>query len=84
MVYDFDVMLSKKKEEMGSRRKRKKDSEMINDNDDLIVDIINKMKTAAEVSKTYYVFHFGDRIRITMMFKSDQTLWFIVINLYKK
>ena len=46
---DFDVMLAKKKEEMSKRRKRKKDSEIINDSDDLIADLISKMKNAAEV-----------------------------------
>ena len=48
-VSDFDQMLAKKKEDQGKRRRRK-DVETINDNDDLIVALIQKMKTAAEVS----------------------------------
>ena len=48
---DFDVMLQKRKEEMNKRRKRKKDSELINDNDDLIAELIKDMKNAAEVGQ---------------------------------
>ena len=46
---DFDAMLAKKKEEMQGRRKRRKDVDIINDNDDLIAALIQKMKAAAEV-----------------------------------
>lgn len=42
-------MLEKKKEEMRSRRKKRKDIDIINDNDDLIDALIGKMKMAAEV-----------------------------------
>ncbi|KAK3581639.1 hypothetical protein CHS0354_038158 [Potamilus streckersoni] len=47
-VSDFDLMMQKKKEEMQKRKRKKKDFDIINDNDDLIADMINKMKTAAE------------------------------------
>ena len=42
-------MLAKKKEEMSKRRKKRKDIDIINDNDDLIDVIIGRMKTVAEV-----------------------------------
>ena len=41
--------MAKKKEESGKRRKKKKDIDLINDNDDIIADLIQRMKTAAEV-----------------------------------
>lgn len=47
--WDFDVMMAKKKEEMSKRRKKRKDFDLINDSDDLIAEMINKMKVAAEV-----------------------------------
>lgn len=47
-VSDFDLMLMKKKEEMGKRRRKRKDVDIINDNDDLIADLINRMKQAAQ------------------------------------
>ena len=49
---DFDVMMQKKKEEMRRNRRKRKDADMINDNDDLIADMITKMKEAAEVCPT--------------------------------
>ncbi|XP_061180118.1 protein IWS1 homolog [Saccostrea echinata] len=48
MVSDFDLMLMRKKEEMRKRKKRRRDVDIINDNDDLIADMIVKMKEAAE------------------------------------
>ena len=48
-ISDFDMMLEKKREESNKRRKKKKDSEIINDSDDLIVDLISRMKTSAQV-----------------------------------
>lgn len=48
-VSDFELMLAKKKAEQGGRRKRRKDVELINDNDDLIAALIQKMKQCAEV-----------------------------------
>ena len=48
-VSDFDMMMAKKKEEMSKRRKKRKDFDLINDSDDLIAEMINKMKVAAEV-----------------------------------
>lgn len=52
-VSDFDLMLMKKKEEMGKRRKRRKDVDIINDSDDLIADLITRMKVAAQVTALY-------------------------------
>lgn len=46
---DFDVMMMRKKEETRKNRRKRKDADMINDNDDLIADMITKMKEAAEV-----------------------------------
>lgn len=48
IVSDFDLMLMRKKEEMRKRKKRRRDVDIINDNDDLIADMIVKMKEAAE------------------------------------
>lgn len=46
-VSDFDLMMARKKDE---RRKRKrKDVDIINDNDDLIAHLIQQMKLASEV-----------------------------------
>ncbi len=57
-VSDFDLMLERKKEEMRKRRRKRKDVDIINDNDDLIDDMIRRMKVAAEVS-CLVSFHFG-------------------------
>lgn len=48
-VSDFDLMMQKKKEEMSRQRRKRKDVDLINDNDDLIADLIVKMKEAANV-----------------------------------
>ncbi len=50
-ISDFDLMIEKKKEERQKQRRRRKDIDMINDNDDLIADMIGKMKVAAEVHR---------------------------------
>ena len=42
-------MLEKKKAEMSKRRKKKKDIDILNDNDDMISEMIRKMKEVAEV-----------------------------------
>lgn len=44
-------MMMKKKEEMQKRRRKRKDYDLINDSDELIADMINKMKVAAEVDR---------------------------------
>jgi hypothetical protein len=44
---DFDLMLMRKKEEKG-RRRRRRDIDIINDNDDLIAQLLQNMKQAAE------------------------------------
>lgn len=49
LVYDFDVMIAKRKEDQSRRRKRK-DIDIINDNDDLIAQLLGEMRNAAEVS----------------------------------
>lgn len=48
MVYDFDVMMQRKKEE-NFRHKRRKNIDIINDSDDVIADLIAQMKTSADV-----------------------------------
>ena len=50
MVSDFDAMLEKRKAEMSKRRRKKKDIDILNDNDDMISDMIRRMKEAAEVN----------------------------------
>lgn len=47
-VSDFDLMLEKKKAERQAGRRKRKDVDIINDNDDLIADMVQKMKMAAE------------------------------------
>lgn len=46
---DFDMMKRKKKELYGSRRRKRKSYDVINENDDLIAEMIENMKHAAEV-----------------------------------
>ncbi|GFN98123.1 protein iws1 homolog [Plakobranchus ocellatus] len=50
-VSDFDLMMAKKKEEMQKQRRKRKDVDLINDNDDLIADLIVKMKEAANMDR---------------------------------
>lgn len=45
---DFEAMLQRKKEEQSRRRKRK-DIDIINDNDDIIAQLLQDMRHAAEV-----------------------------------
>ncbi|RWS00646.1 Med26 domain containing protein-like protein [Dinothrombium tinctorium] len=45
-VYDFDLMMQKRKESF--RRRKRKNSEIINDSDDMIAELIQEMKQAAE------------------------------------
>lgn len=45
---DFEAMLARKKEETSRRRKRR-DIDIINDNDDIIDQLIQNMRAAAEV-----------------------------------
>jgi uncharacterized protein YjgD (DUF1641 family) len=42
-------MMEKKKAEMKRIRRKRKDADFISDNDDLIAEMITKMKEAAEV-----------------------------------
>ncbi|XP_019644054.1 PREDICTED: protein IWS1 homolog A-like [Branchiostoma belcheri] len=48
MVSDFDVMLQKRKAMNKANRRKRKDHDLINDCDDLIVALINKMKAAVD------------------------------------
>ena len=47
MVSDFEVMLARKKDER--RKKKRKDVDIINDNDDLIDNLLQQMRAAYEV-----------------------------------
>ena len=47
---DFDLMMAKKKEESSRKRNRRRNFEVINDSDDIIAELIGKMKEAAAVS----------------------------------
>lgn len=49
-------MLQRKKEENSYRRRKRKDVDIINDNDDLIADLIVQMKFAAEVVGFFFDF----------------------------
>lgn len=51
-VNDFEAMLSKKRED-GTKRRKRRDIDIINDNDDIIDQLIQNMRHAAEV---IYVF----------------------------
>lgn len=44
---DFELMLQKKRE--GSKRRKRKDIDIINDNDDIIAQLLSDMRNAAEV-----------------------------------
>eukprot|EP00058_Branchiostoma_floridae_P007684 XP_002593172.1 hypothetical protein BRAFLDRAFT_277879 [Branchiostoma floridae] len=48
MVSDFDIMLQKRKAMNKANRRKRKDHDLINDCDDLIVALINKMKAAVD------------------------------------
>lgn len=50
-ISDFDAMLLRKREEKSKRRKRR-DIDLINDNDDIIDQLIQNMKAAAEGDRT--------------------------------
>ena len=52
-VSDFDKMMERKKAEEG-RRRRRKNVDIINDSDDLIVELVQRMKFAADVSQNEY------------------------------
>lgn len=47
---DFEAMLARKKDEKGPRRKRR-DIDLINDNDDIIDQLLQNMKQAAETDR---------------------------------
>ncbi|KAI7692934.1 Protein IWS1 -like protein [Sarcoptes scabiei] len=47
ILYDFDLMLQRRKE-MNSRKRKRKNTDLINDSDDLIAELIQDMKQAAE------------------------------------
>ncbi|KAH9398623.1 Transcription factor iws1 [Tyrophagus putrescentiae] len=47
IVYDFDLMMQRRKE-INSRKRRKKNIDIINDSDDVIAELIHEMKQAAE------------------------------------
>lgn len=49
MASDFDEMMARKKEERSNNRRRKRNVDIINDNDDLIMDMLKRMREAAEV-----------------------------------
>lgn len=66
-VNDFEAMLAKKREE-GSKRRKRRDIDIINDNDDIIDQLIQDMRAAAEVLPNchinlehYTITHFAHR-----------------------
>lgn len=58
LVYDFDIMMQKKREENYRRRKRK-NIDIINDSDDVIAEMIQQMKQAAEVGPSVWSLFFS-------------------------
>lgn len=78
-------MMAKKKEEGGRKRKRK-DIDIINDNDDIIAQLIGDMRNAAEVRNDYLrnqdqdsQFGFDETTRqlirqTTMLWNGEETL----------
>lgn len=56
-VSDFEAMLARKREQVSKRRKRR-DIDIINDNDDIIDQLIQNMRLAAEVIFTVKLVHF--------------------------
>lgn len=53
-MYDFDIMLQKRKE-INSRRRRRKNVDIINDSDDIIAELMNQMRDAYEVFSISYL-----------------------------
>lgn len=51
-VSDFDLMMERKKEQ-NKKRRRRKDVDIINDNDDLVVEMIRKMREVAEDDRQF-------------------------------
>lgn len=49
IVYDFDIMLQRRKEMNSKRRGRRKNVDIINDSDDIIAELIHEMRQAADV-----------------------------------
>lgn len=47
-VNDFEAMLAKRRED-GTKRRKRRDIDIINDNDDIIDQLIQDMRAAAEV-----------------------------------
>ena len=62
-------MLARKKDER--RRRKRKDVDIINDNDDLIAHLISQMKEAAEVNFILYYFN-SFIINFFFLFKDDR------------
>lgn len=52
---DFELMLQRKRDEKSGKRKRK-DIDIINDNDDIIAQLLADMKYAAEVLFSLFFF----------------------------
>ncbi|KAI2801869.1 hypothetical protein RDWZM_000673 [Blomia tropicalis] len=48
IVYDFDIMLQRRKEMNSKRRGRRKNVDIINDSDDIIAELIHEMRQAAD------------------------------------
>lgn len=62
-VSDFEAMLARKRDQASKRRKRR-DIDIINDNDDIIDQLIQNMRQAAEVMLDEEFTYFKHRSRI--------------------
>ena len=51
LASDFDDIMATKKAERASGKKKRRNVDIINDNDDLIVDMLKRMREAAEVGE---------------------------------
>lgn len=75
MVYDFDIMLQRRKE-MNSKRRRRKNVDIINDSDEVIAELIHEMKQASDVSDKLLLFLFSC-LRICQKISYGQTGIFV-------
>ncbi|XP_067944128.1 protein IWS1 homolog [Watersipora subatra] len=67
IVSDFDLMMEQKKAERASGRRKKRNVDIINDNDDLIVEMLKKMKDAAEEDRVLNQNHQPATRKLTML-----------------
>lgn len=65
-VSDFEAMMAKKREDQTRKRKRK-DIDIINDNDDIIAQLLADMRNAAEVSLPFNFLTFSFNVNSLLL-----------------